>query len=669
MRVQVRAHRRLETRRAFDLALEGDAGPVIDLVEFDLADVAEYDDATGEQRLSIDVPIAADNVEFAALDLLEPGVYPITVQLRRDSLLVASHTTFLELVRSGPGRGPFTFTIVANVVDPGPDATPSELDDAFEQLADIATLAQQVSAPIAIAVPPGLLAAANDDRPELLVALNASLTSDDRALVLPEPAFDPSSAADVELGDDFLDRMDRGAEQLTDLLPSVTVSTAAWPVTDRLTSEGAGLLQANGVALLLVPFERYASWDGSLPNLTDTTLLIGAVAGDDSTVRLLVTDRATRVLEPSAGEATPVERAVELMAATSTSRLELGPALRSFMLSTPELEIPDPAVLHYIERFAAEHPDYAFATPEVVVQSTTTNSFFVGGTEFTVGLDERPSQSIDTRALDVGATRLRMADVESMLPLDDLRPAKWADSMRTALSTSVSDAAAAERIDAVEAELAEVRAAIQQPQPFSFTLAGSESSIPFRIENRGPTPLQITVRAQAEQLTFPEDEVTAVLAPNATTDVPIPVIARSNGVFPVQVAMFTPAGNALLEPVSLTARVNSLTGLGRVVTVGAALVLASWWLSYLRRRRRSSRTAALAAALDRHPAANGDTSTTTDDAGAEHEFVAEHSPDTAEAAIPPRSDPTAAKMPDDGTEPPADRPGEPPGDVQHEPGL
>ncbi|MFP5487595.1 MAG: DUF6049 family protein, partial [Acidimicrobiia bacterium] len=499
-------------------------------------------------------------------------------------------------------------------------------DEVDRELARLATLAERLAAPIAVAVPPGGLATLAAADAESVDRLTAALGTQDVALAMPTEPFDPSSVADAGLDEDFLARRRAGAALLDQLLPNVTVTSAAWPVTDRLTPGGAELLQRSGTDLFLVPFERYTTWDGSIPAFTDTSLLVSATVDDDSTVHLLVVDPITALLDDDGTN--PVERAVHLMAVTSSTRFELGPDLRSFALTTPDLGIPDGDVLQALERFVAGHPEYDFTTPDLVEDAT--NSFFIDGIEFTVELDDRPTQFLDDRVLAVGGTQLAIEDVASMLPAADPRPERWRSQMRIALSTIVSDAAADERIETVTGELAEIRAAVQRPDPFAFTLAGSESSIPLRIENRGDTQLTVRVHAEAEQLTFPEGDVTAVLEPGATTDVSIPVTARSNGLFPVRVEIFTPAGNALFEPVSLTARVNSLTGIGRVVTVGAMLVLASWWFSYFRRRRRERLAAELTAALERHPAGNGD-----DDAGhrREADLATELSPDAAEAAI------------------------------------
>ena len=96
--------------------------------------------------------------------------------------------------------------------------------------------------------------------------------------------------------------------------------------------------------------------------------------------------------------------------------------------------------------------------------------------------------------------------------------------------------------------------------------------------------------------------VDAAIAANATTAVEVEAIARSNGLTPVTVEIRTPLGSEVAEPVELTARVNNLTGLGRVVTVGLLLVLATWWLTYFKRRRRARREQRVGESVTRHPA-------------------------------------------------------------------
>ena len=124
------------------------------------------------------------------------------------------------------------------------------------------------------------------------------------------------------------------------------------------------------------------------------------------------------------------------------------------------------------------------------------------------------------------------------------------------------------------------------PEAFSFTVGGREATIPLRVTNTSATPLTVEVHLESDKLTFPANDLVVDLPPNQTTEVPVDIVARSNGVSPMTVVLRTPFGGQLAEPVVLTARVNNLTGLGRVMTVGLLLVLATWWFTYFKRRRR-----------------------------------------------------------------------------------
>ena len=68
------------------------------------------------------------------------------------------------------------------------------------------------------------------------------------------------------------------------------------------------------------------------------------------------------------------------------------------------------------------------------------------------------------------------------------------------------------------------------------------------------------------------------------------MIARSNGTSPVTVEVLTPPPTSvpLTEPVTLTSRVNALTGLGQVLTAALFLILLTWWFSHWRARRREN---------------------------------------------------------------------------------
>ena len=431
------------------------------------------------------------------------------------------------------------------------------------------------------------------------------LDSNDGLVVLPDLQLDPSAAVEADLTAEFRSRVTRGRAILSQLFPDLWLATSAWPTTSTLTAPGAALLRDVGIPILVVPFERYRGYEGSLVTQIDTTLFLNAQLPDDSTLRMLVVDPITRLLDPDrASDNSPAEDAVQLMATTSVRRYELNPDVRTMALTTADLGAPSLEILGYLEQFVAEHPDYSFRRLDQVADA---NSFFVDGLPLTVSLDPLPSISLSSRVERIAGVRASVDDVASMLPANDPRAAEWSTRLDVALSTGLTSAEANARVNAVQSEVTAIRANVLPPESFSFTIAGREVDIPVRVENTGDTPLRVVVRLDAERLSFASEGIEAVLQPNAVTAIPIPVTARANGVFPVLVQVFSPAGSALTGPVELTARVSTFAGLGRVVTVGAALVLVSWWFSYFRRRRRAVLAQRLDDARDRHPAVTDDT--------------------------------------------------------------
>ena len=140
------------------------------------------------------------------------------------------------------------------------------------------------------------------------------------------------------------------------------------------------------------------------------------------------------------------------------------------------------------------------------------------------------------------------------------------------------------------------------PDPFAFTVGGRRATVPLRFTNTSSTALSVVLHLESDKLTFPTNDIQVELPPNQISEVPVDIVARSNGVSPMTVIIRTPFGGQITEPVLLTARVNNLTGLGRVVTVGLLLVLATWWLTYFKRRRRQQHARRVAESVSRHPA-------------------------------------------------------------------
>ena len=154
------------------------------------------------------------------------------------------------------------------------------------------------------------------------------------------------------------------------------------------------------------------------------------------------------------------------------------------------------------------------------------------------------------------------------------------------------------------------------PRPaYAFTLSGRRTSIRIRIENTSEEPLKVLVRMSSNKLTFPKGDQLVTAEAKSITDVAIPVVARSNGSFPVTLEVLTPDGGSPIgNALFLKARVSALTGLAQLLTGGGLLVLLAWWARHMRATRRGRSNAET---MHHHPATKpSDTPSTHDESSA-----------------------------------------------------
>jgi hypothetical protein len=244
-----------------------------------------------------------------------------------------------------------------------------------------------------------------------------------------------------------------------------------------------------------------------------------------------------------------------------------------------------------IEEMLERHPGFLLTTASVVagaVDSYQITGAAPGSSGLVrrVSLPERAGPDLRARAIALSQLRSRVDIIGSMLLPTESRPAQWRDLTTTWLSTSYTDAEIDARAAELSALLEEIPAAIQLPEPFTFTLTGQSSEISLRIVNTSDVTLQAVLYAEASKLTFPDAPLEVLIPPGASS-VDVAVQTLSNGTFAVQMELRTPVGDRIIgEQLLLTARVNALTGLGQVLTGGAVVVLATWWFSHLRKGRR-----------------------------------------------------------------------------------
>ena len=584
------------------------SGDAVDGVAIDARPlITRNDDGSADIVVDIGTDIV-DSVE-ARLKMEQPGLYPLRVQLlvgdRSERNVVATAGTVIQRLAGAVDSEidvapPIDLSVVTATPGPPPNADEQTLGFARDRLDQAIDLAAAVEAPVTLEVPPTLIAETSAT-PAGAERLAVSL-ADDELVALPIVPLDVSSAVAADRADAYTRLLGAGEDLLTETVPTTPSRRDVWITADELSAGGAQHLRDLGTRFVVIPAELYQETISA--DLPPSDLFVEAELPDGGTLAFLVVDPVSKQLtEPAAdrilARSTPTEWSVETLAemllqqtandATTTASTPTGGRAaaaprRSRVLTTPDLASPDARLIQGLEQLAATTPSVRFTAASAL--TGVTDVLLDDGVPVTIQLPEVAGPSLDARIELLDRTGLQLASAASMLPDDDPRPPEWSTDLESLISTGYSDAEVVETTNELVAQADTFKSAVALPEPFTFTLTGRSGTIEVRIGNSLDEPLDVIVALDSSKVTFPEGDQQVTLRPLDETSVIVPVEAEANGTSSINLVVTTPAGEVLDEPITLTARVTALTGLGQVLTGGFVLVLLTWWFTHWRARRR-----------------------------------------------------------------------------------
>jgi hypothetical protein len=591
---RVSAHRAVADPLALTTVLDGASTPIVSRATVPVTFTTDGDQTQFSLNVStISNPGDVDLADSSVLLLARPGVYPVTVELMVEGAVVASSATFLDRLPVTPAtnRPTTQVAVVADVTDPGPSPTPAEAAAGRADVRALAESADALGGTITVRVPPVVADDIETSDPALLATMRQAFARAE-VLAAPSPSLDPSAAAAAGLQDQFSRALRAGEDQVGTALPSSPPQRSGWLVDDPISAPAASMLRDPlGFDLLVFDADVYNSLEGGIGGYHDWSQAFTVDLGDGTTLPGALVSPSSHWLDRAdldRRQLTPTDGAVRLMAEL-TVRQALDPTLpHSVVLELPAGVAPDPEVAGALASYLAETPDFGLVHLSSVPAGTTVMEV-PGRGPATVRLPATAGPDLGQRVQRVNVMRLTTTGAASMLDDPSLLDS-WTGALDELLSTGVSDADADAELERIAGEVRDLYAAVDAPNPFTFTLTGRSSTLRLNIRNNASRDLRVIVRPSSPKLRFPEGDTSVVLGADRATEVLIPVEAQSNGTSALGIEIVTPTGNQTVQgPVIMTARVNALSGLGQVVTGGAILILVSWWYGHFRRRRRQRR--------------------------------------------------------------------------------
>lgn len=598
----VTAYRAIASRDAVADALDGTLPPSADSVDLPLALMLRM----STNSVQGFVPLESVTRTPEKLQLSQPGLYPVTLEVRDGGEVLAELITFVHRVPEPASDEQANELPVALAMRP---ATSVRLDSAGEviideqvigeltKLADLLDVLKPSAVRATISVPPAWLGAlAANDQVALLDRLAAGLAQHE-LLSSPQLPLDASQAADAGQQALYTEWLRDGDDILAAAVAKPSVRTITF-VDTPLDQGGAALHRDLGSRLLVITSDLYDQLPGSLGTLADTSQLLTIELAAGVRMDATVPDRrAADLLATSTDH--PARTAIVLVADLLAARQELIddeeiPSRRGITLATPNLSLPATATLDAIVSLLASTPGLSATTLDEL--AVRTDQLTDDGELVIVGLPTTVGGSLAIRL----APLPNLADEElataSMLPTTDPRPGEWMRLIGLIPTNALTDAQVTLIIADLQQQFLAIRDSVEVPTSYSFTLTGRRTPVRIKLHNLSDTPLTVRVRMTSSNLLFPDDDQTVTLPPQAFSDVEIPIEVRRNGRFPVTLEVFTPVGELhVAEPVTLTARVTAISGLANLITGAFLLVLITWWARHVRqnRRRRAAQRASL----------------------------------------------------------------------------
>lgn len=606
----ITAYRAVVTRLEVAAALDGELPRSVDTVDLEIATVTQ----PAPNQLAATVLLETDVRTRDALQLSKPGLYPVLLELHSGGDVLADVLTFVHRLPTAD-EDPEVALPVAVAMTTTAEVKFNDLrevmvtDEIVGELTHLADVLEAGSVPAAVHVSPALLtavAASSEEGAALVARLTAALADHD-VLSAPRSPLDPSLAAAAGQGALYTQWLRDGEDDLAAAVTKPSLRTIVF--VDSTLSEGGGsLLRDLGARLMVTTPGVFDQLPRSTGIYTDLSHLVQLEVAPGVTLDATVTDRrmgpvlARRTSTPAL---TSIYAISDLLAYRQEI-VDLGddPRRHGVTLGTPDLSLPNTETYAAVTALLAATPALEPTTLDRL--GVQTDYAILNDTEVIVGLPTTVAGDLGERVALVESLTAEAASTATMLADGGGQVADWQQRISILPTSALSDDQVARMARILRIELAEIRNAIEVRTGSSFTLTGRTTTVPIKLYNNSDVPLTVRLRLTSPKLKFPDGDVVQVLPPLQFTEVPIEIEARSYGTSSATLQVLTPDGQtALVTPVTLTARVNALTGMGNLITGALLLVVLTWWARHLRKNRRARLAAKAAICAERHPATNG----------------------------------------------------------------
>ena len=514
------------------------------------------------------------------------GIYPIRIESLINKVVRANVTSFVNRVDLSTRLEPMPVNLLvtidsANTLQLDGSHVVDDLTRAkISQLVSLLELdGPLVSTQVSPQVINGLSKSENPADQELLLRLTNAI-SKTNLIATSYLAFDPSGASQTQHEKEFNALVDLGQSTLSSRFTSNVAVSDVWIARTPLDQFGVDLLAKSGYrSIVMLPAAGAAL--GSFDNTARPYRLVSGA----KTMSLYVAD-PTYV--PQLGETknssfiAASAIAAQLLAQRSKIESDGGtPSLKRTVLTTQDGAVLNSNLIHEILLILKRVPQ------QISIQTLSD-----------LPEPRQDAYKPDLRVKDISQFELRMKNIDllradlyklnSTLDQNSNTWAIWNERLMVMSSDTLTKAQREEFATQTRNELKSLRTAVTLEEGTTFTFGSRKSQLRLDLKNSSNEDLTIQVKVESPKLKLDRSMAVIEVPANSSNELVINAVALSNGLFPVDVRIFTADGSSQLgKKIEISARVNAIAGLGQVVTGVALLLLLTWWAAHFRRKYRT----------------------------------------------------------------------------------
>jgi hypothetical protein len=196
-----------------------------------------------------------------------------------------------------------------------------------------------------------------------------------------------------------------------------------------------------------------------------------------------------------------------------------------------------------------------------------------------------------SRAIDVSRFKSISSDVsalDSSLGKSTLL-SQAQNSLMASLTSSISSSKSQQFLNSSQATISQISSKLSLAANKSFTVTSRNVKLPIAISSQLKVPFKGVLVIKSDRLSFPNGNTVPVVVSVPNTTLSIPIHVETLGIYLISAKLFTTNGKLVVAHTSIEIRSTAFSLVSIILTLGAFLILALWWIQSFRKGHRRNR--------------------------------------------------------------------------------